>query len=348
MIHEEEVKHFLTMAERAMRWKDSDPLRAMGALEKTAEVIRDALEDTLLPLKRANLAPFNWYIDVIAEAELDKSWWNPEPTEWLPQDHTIASIKRAVRCTCSRMWLPHAPTDAVVEGTRELYYCDGIAQGDDATAEQLLQWVRLCPVSPLDIYLVHLTEVMQDEWMHLVDYAREEGQIDRKQRKRLREINLSQYCYSDEIPTLSMADILAAPPTGQKQQPQVGAAETFVSRYDGKQLVIVFNRLTEKGYLTCSENTWLYLWGVFVHPVKRKTIERPAEKAEWSAARGKKQALMEMIRTVMANDCSEILKKTAQWFVFSDKTIPDPKIIKSYKIKGEKSRKEFLQLVTVH
>ena len=39
MIHEEEVKHFLTMAERAMRWKDSDPLRAMGALEKTAEVI---------------------------------------------------------------------------------------------------------------------------------------------------------------------------------------------------------------------------------------------------------------------------------------------------------------------
>ena len=244
MIHEEEVKHFVTMAERAMRWKDSDPLRAMGALEKTAEVIRDALEDTLLPLKRANLAPFNWYIDVIAEAELDKSWWNPEPNEWLPQDHTIASIKRAVRCTCSRMWLPHAPTDEAVEGTRELYYCDGIAQGDDATAEQLLQWVRLCPVSPLDIYLVHLTEVMQDEWMHLVDYAREEGQIDRKQRKRLREINLSQYCYSDQPPTLSMADILSAPQTGQKQQPTAGAAH-FSKRVSDDELTAIFNGLME-------------------------------------------------------------------------------------------------------
>ena len=45
--------------------------------------------------------------------------------------------------------------------------------------------------------------------------------------------------------------------------------------------------------------------------------------------------------------CGEILKKTAKWFVFSDGTIPDPDILKSYELKG-KSKKEFLQLVTVH
>lgn len=120
----------------------------------------------------------------------------------------------------------------------------------------------------------------------------------------------------------------------------------FTSRYDGKKLLTVYNRLKDD-YVTCSEDTWLYLWGVFVHPVKKKTIDRPEKPAEWSAMRGKKSALMEMVRVLAAKDCGEILKKTANWFVFSDGTIPDPRLLKTYKLKG-KSKTEFQQLVTVH
>lgn len=120
----------------------------------------------------------------------------------------------------------------------------------------------------------------------------------------------------------------------------------FTSRYDGKKLLTVYNRLKGK-YVTCSEDTWLYLWGVYVHPVKKKTIDRPEKPAEWSAMRGKKSALMEMVRTLVATDCGEILKKTANWFVFSDGTIPDPRLLKTNKLKG-KSKTDFLQLVTVH
>ena len=120
----------------------------------------------------------------------------------------------------------------------------------------------------------------------------------------------------------------------------------FTSRYDGKKLLTVYNRLKDD-YVTCSEDTWLYLWGVFVHPVKKKTIDRPEKPAEWSAMRGKKSALMEMVRVLAAKDCGEILKKTANWFVFSDGTIPDPRLLKTNKLKG-KSKTEFQQLVTVH
>ncbi len=119
----------------------------------------------------------------------------------------------------------------------------------------------------------------------------------------------------------------------------------FTSRYDGKKLLTAYNRLKDN-YVTCTEETWLYLWGVHVHPVKRTTIDRPKEPAEWSAMRGKKSALMEMVRALVANDCGEILKKTANWFVFSDGTVPDPELLKSYGLKGE-SKKKFLQLVIV-
>ena len=121
---------------------------------------------------------------------------------------------------------------------------------------------------------------------------------------------------------------------------------TFTSKYDGKKLLTVYHRLKDD-YVTCTEETWLYLWGVFVHPVKKVTIDRPEKPAVWSAMRGKKSALMEMVRALVANDCGEILKKTAKWFVFSDGTIPDPEFLKSYELNG-KSKTEFLQLVTVH
>ena len=120
----------------------------------------------------------------------------------------------------------------------------------------------------------------------------------------------------------------------------------FSSQYDGKKLLTVYNRLKDE-YVTCTEDTWLYLWGEFVHPLKKVVVERPEKPAVWSAMRGKKSALMEMVRVLVAKDCGEILKKTAKWFVFSDGTIPDPDILKSYELKG-KSKKEFLQLVTVH
>ena len=244
MIYEEKLKHFVNMVERAMRWKDSDPLRAMGALEKTAGVIRESLESMLSPLMDVNLAAFDWYNTAVAEAEYDRKWWERVDDECMPGSPTLADIKRAVRCTCSRMWLPHAPTDKMVEETRELYYRDGIAQGDDATAEQLMQWVRLCPITPFDSYLFFLTQTMQDEWLHLVDYAHEEGQIDRKQRKSLRKIDLDQYCLSDQPPALTMADILSAPQTGQKQQPTAGAAH-FTKRVSDDELTAIFNGLME-------------------------------------------------------------------------------------------------------
>ena len=135
-----------------------------------------------------------------------------------------------------------------------------------------------------------------------------------------------------------------APATQAQREPV--ACLTFTSKYDGKKLLTVYNRLKDD-YVTCTEETWLYLWGVFVHPVKRVTIDKPEKPAVWSAKRGKKSALMEMVRALVANDCGEILKKTAKWFVFSDGTMPDPEFLKSYELNG-KSKTEFLQLVTVH
>jgi len=279
---------------------------------------------------------------LVYDAEHDKGWWNPVGDEWLSRDATIDDIKRAIKTTCSWAWTPSAPQRVLIDNTMMKYLYDGHGDClyDEAETEKLKAWVKERHIDPFDIYLCRLTDAMQDEWRNLADYAYLDERINKTQLGRLKGMELFPY---EGMVEVTMEEILLERPPATPV-----ATETFTSRYDGKQLIIVYNRLTEKGYLTCSENTWLYLWGVFVHPKTRKSIDRPKEVAEWSAARGKKQALMEMIRTVMALDCSEILKKTAQWFVFSDKTTPDPKIIKSYKIKGEKSRNEFLQLVTVH
>jgi len=121
---------------------------------------------------------------------------------------------------------------------------------------------------------------------------------------------------------------------------------TFTSRYDGMKLITVYNRLKDD-YLDCSEEDWLYIWGVFIHPVRRTPVGRPASPAVWSAMRGKKAALMEMIRMVMAQDCGEILKKTSQWFVYSDGSLPKPENLKSSRLQG-KTKETFRRLVTVY
>ena len=87
--------------------------------------------------------------------------------------------------------------------------------------------------------------------------------------------------------------------------------ETLASKYDAKKLLIVYKNLTDKEYLFCTEDAWLYVWGVKVNPTNKTEIKAPAKLPRWSAMRGKKTAIGDMIRTLMATDCGKPWKKTA-------------------------------------
>ena len=134
-----------------------------------------------------------------------------------------------------------------------------------------------------------------------------------------------------------------APPSVKVEIPK----ETLTSKYDAKRLLAVYKNLTEKGYLYCTEEAWLYVWGVRVHPTNRTEIKAPAKIPRWSAMQGKKTAIGDMIKALMATDCGKHWKKTAKLFVFSDGSQPVEKYLKSYGLKGP-AKTEFLKLVSVH
>jgi hypothetical protein len=124
-------------------------------------------------------------------------------------------------------------------------------------------------------------------------------------------------------------------------------SETLTSKYNGQKLLIVYKNLTDKEYLFCTEDAWLYVWGVKVHPTKKTEIKAPTELPRWSAMQGKKTAIGDMIRTLMATDCGKPWKKTAKLFLFSDGSQPVESNLKSYGLQGP-SKTEFLKLVIVH
>lgn len=123
--------------------------------------------------------------------------------------------------------------------------------------------------------------------------------------------------------------------------------ETLTSKYDAKKLLTVYEKLTDKEYLYCTEDAWLYVWGVKIHPTKKTEIKEPAELPRWSAKRGKKTAIGDMIKTLVSTDCGKPWKKTARLFFFSDGSQPVEKYLKSYGLEGP-SKTEFLKLVSVH
>ncbi|MCR5192488.1 MAG: hypothetical protein K6D59_04210 [Bacteroidales bacterium] len=123
--------------------------------------------------------------------------------------------------------------------------------------------------------------------------------------------------------------------------------ETLTSKYNGQKLLIVYKNLTDKEYLFCTEDAWLYVWGVKVHPTKKTEIKAPMELPRWSAMQGKKTAIGNMIRTLLAKDCGKHWKKTAKLFLFSDGSQPVEMYLKNYGLKGT-SKTEFLKLVKMH
>lgn len=124
-------------------------------------------------------------------------------------------------------------------------------------------------------------------------------------------------------------------------------SETLTSKYNGQKLLKVYKNLTDKEYLFCTEDAWLYVWGVKVHPTKKTEIKAPTELPRWSAMQGKKTAIGDMIRTLMATDCGKPWKKTAKIFLFSDGSQPVESNLKSCGLQGP-SKTEFLKLVIVH
>lgn len=124
-------------------------------------------------------------------------------------------------------------------------------------------------------------------------------------------------------------------------------SETLTSKYNGQKLLKVYKNLTDKEYLFCTEDAWLYVWGVKVHPTKKTEIKAPTELPRWSAMQGKKTAIGDMIRTLMATDCGKPWKKTAKLFLFSDGSQPVESNLKSCGLQGP-SKTEFLKLVIVH
>ncbi len=124
-------------------------------------------------------------------------------------------------------------------------------------------------------------------------------------------------------------------------------SETLTSKYNGQKILKVYKNLTDKEYLFCTEDAWLYVWGVKVHPTKKTEIKAPTELPRWSAMQGKKTAIGDMIRTLMATDCGKPWKKTAKLFLFSDGSQPVESNLKSCGLQGP-SKTEFLKLVIVH
>lgn len=133
--------------------------------------------------------------------------------------------------------------------------------------------------------------------------------------------------------------------TDDKNPPVI--SETLTSKYNGQKLLKVYKNLTDKEYLFCTEDAWLYVWGVKVHPTKKNEIKAPTELPRWSAMQGKKTAIGDMIRTLMATDCGKPWKKTAKLFLFSDGSQPVESNLKSCSLQGP-SKTEFLKLVIVH
>ncbi len=202
MIEAEELKHFVNMAERAMRNKDTDPKQSITALQHTADRIKESIGGMLHPLKEANITPLVWYRDIVCDAAYDKSWWNTVEGEELPSDPKFNDIKKAVKLTGEqRFSIPHVPKAWNTEKMKSYLYdgCDGSLLCSPEVAERLMKWVTKKLITPFDVYLDALMNAMQRKVEILADYAFEDDMISKKERNELVGQNLFPYDEPDNV-----------------------------------------------------------------------------------------------------------------------------------------------------
>lgn len=120
---------------------------------------------------------------------------------------------------------------------------------------------------------------------------------------------------------------------------------TLESRFDGFQLIAIYKKLSNV-YVTCTEEAWLYVWGVRKHPRTGKEIKEPKRPPIWNSENGKKVALAEMIRVLKSVNCGKYWQKTAILFTYSDGSQVNASALKKYHLSGP-SKREFLELLSV-
>ena len=117
---------------------------------------------------------------------------------------------------------------------------------------------------------------------------------------------------------------------------------TLESRFDALKLIAIYKNLYDV-YVSCTEDAWLYVWGVKEHPITKKKIKRPKHFPVWNAEQGKKVALAELIKVLKSGSCGKYWQKTAALFTYSDGSQVIASALKKHRLSGS-SKNEFLEL----